>query len=561
MQETCIIISNGDLRIPANQGTWPTQLKAEEAIINAVASLGFAVKKGHPVDPVEGHGFIKSQKHGLEVFRDIPRDAPLIVVETVWQYSHHILPGLYSHQGPILTVANWSGEWPGLVGLLNLNASLTKLGVPYSTLWSRDFTDQWFLARLEQWLNGQPIRHDASHVQRLSDFALNENDEMLANKVASELLQNHAILGVLDEGCMGMYNAIIPDNLLFPIGISKERLSQSALYYAMTQINDCEARQVRQWLDRKGVQFRVGSDGLKDLTDDQVLQQCKMYIAALRIADEFGCDAIGIQYQQGLKDLVPASDLVEGLLNNCDRPPVQSLQDGRVLYEGKALPHFNEVDECGGVDALLTNRIWTELGFDPETTLHDIRYGENFEVDGKEEFVWTFEISGAVPPEHLIGGYRGATCVRQPSMTFRLGGATIKGICKPGEVVWSRIFVEDNSLKADLGRARAVELPQEESERRWQMTNWEWPMMHAVLNGISRDQMMARHKSNHIQVAYAPDAESANRALAVKAAAFAYLGIDVSICGTRHGLQKRTPADVGAETAGSAAGGELNHES
>jgi hypothetical protein len=146
-------------------------------------------------------------------------------------------------------------------------------------------------------------------------------------------------------------------------------------------------------------------------------------------------------------------------------------------------------------------------------------------------------------------------------MTFRLGGATIKGICKPGEVVWSRIFVEDNSLKADLGRARAVELPQEESERRWQMTNWEWPMMHAVLNGISRDQMMARHKSNHIQVAYAPDAESANRALAVKAAAFAYLGIDVSICGTRHGLQKRTPADVGAETAGSAAGGELNHES
>ena len=47
-----------------------------------------------------------------------------------------------------------------------------------------------------------------------------------------------------------------------------------------------------------------------------------MYIAAMRIADEFGCDAIGIQYQQGLKDLAPASDLVEGLLNNVDRPPV-----------------------------------------------------------------------------------------------------------------------------------------------------------------------------------------------------------------------------------------------
>ena len=59
-----------------------------------------------------------------------------------------------------------------------------------------------------------------------------------------------------------------------------------------------------------------------------MLAQCKMYIAALRIADEFGCDAIGIQYQQGLKDLAPASDLVEGLLNNVDRPPVTARGNG-----------------------------------------------------------------------------------------------------------------------------------------------------------------------------------------------------------------------------------------
>jgi hypothetical protein len=333
-----------------------------------------------------------------------------------------------------------------------------------------------------------------------------------------------------------MYNAIIPDELLHPMGIFKERLSQSALYYAMTQVSDDEAREVRNWLDQKGVRFQIGSDPVEDLTDDQVLQQCKMYIAALRISDDFGCDAIGIQYQQGLKDLVPASDLVEGLLNNVDRPPVRARDNSRVLYHAKALSHFNEVDECAGVDALLTNRIWTKLGFSPETTLHDIRYGETFELNGRSEFVWTFEISGAVPPEHLSGGYRGAVCVRQPCISFPLGGATIKGISRPGEVVWSRIFVEDNRLKADIGRARAVELPAEESERRWRLTNWQWPMMHAVLYGITRDQMMARHKSNHIQVAYAPDACSANLALAVKAATFSQLGIEANICGTLHGL-------------------------
>ena len=37
-------------------------------------------------------------------------------------------------------------------------------------------------------------------------------------------------MGVFDEGCMGMFNAIIPDELLYPTGVFKERLSQSALY-------------------------------------------------------------------------------------------------------------------------------------------------------------------------------------------------------------------------------------------------------------------------------------------------------------------------------------------
>ena len=56
-------------------------------------------------------------------------------------------------------------------------------------------------------------------------------------------------------------------------------------------------------------------------------------------------------------------------------------------------------------------------------------------------------------------------------------------------------------------------------------------MMSAVLHGVSRDQMMARHKANHIQVAYAPDAAGADRALALKAAMFAGLGIRVHLCG------------------------------
>jgi hypothetical protein len=536
MPQPVIVIANGDLRLSANQKCWPAQQRVEDSVLAAVRRGGREIRRGHSADPAKGHGFIDSQKYGMEVFRRIPPLAPLIVVEAVWQYSHHVLHGLYTHQGPILTVANWSGEWPGLVGLLNLNASLTKAGVRYSSLWSQDFTDDFFLSGLRRWLHGEPVAHDTSHARSLPDFKLPPRATQLAEEVARDLQREKAIMGVFDEGCMGMYNAIIPDELLHPTGVFKERLSQSALYAAMQRVPEAEAREIRAWLDGKGLRFLTGPNPETDLTDQQILEQCKMYVAALRIADEFGCAAVGIQYQQGLKDLCPASDLAEGLLNNVERPPVRHATEDRVLYDGQALPHFNEVDECAGLDALLTNRIWRSLGYDPETTLHDLRYGETYASNGHEEFVWVFEISGAAPPRHFIGGYSGAVSERQPPMYFPLGGGTLKGVSKPGEIVWSRVFVADQRLKADLGRAKVVELPRAETERRWRITTPQWPIMHAVTYGISRNQMMARHQSNHIQVAYAPDAAAANLALAVKAAAFRNLGLDVSICGTNHGL-------------------------
>ena len=255
-----------------------------------------------------------------------------------------------------------------------------------------------------------------------------------------------------------------------------------------------------------------------------------MYVAALRIAQRFGCDAIGIQYQQGLKDSVPASDLAEGLLNNVVRPPVLG-DDGKELYAGAPLPHFNEVDECAGVDALITNRVLTAMKLDPATTLHDVRWGEHYKGDGIDKFVWLLQISGAVPASHIAGGYAKAISERQPPMYFRLGGGTLKGVCKPGEVVWSRVFVEKGVLHADLGRATAVELPAEETERRWKLTTHQWPIMHVVLHGVTRDQFMARHRANHASVAYAPSAEEADKVLAAKASMFAHLGIQVHLCG------------------------------
>jgi len=524
------LVASGDLRLAANQLCWKAQETMEQQLTAAVERQGWRLRRAHAYDSTKQHGFIDSQRMGIEVFKNIPPDAPLIAAESVWQYTHHVLAGLTTHRGPILTVANWSGQWPGLVGMLNLNGSLTKANVPYSTLWSVDFTDGFFNNGLAEWLEKGSVKHDLRHVTPFDLVKIPTADDDTGRSFARRLRQAKAIMGVFDEGCMGMYNAIVPDELLHATGIFKERLSQSALYARMRTVSEAEAEAVLQWLVDRGMTFNWGEDEETELTRNQTLEQCKMYIAAVRIAAEFGCDTIGIQYQQGLKDLTVASDLVEGLLNNRERPPVYS-EAGQELFAGEAIPHFNEVDECAGIDALVTYRLWKELGMDGENTLHDIRWGEHYTDGDLDDFVWVFLISGAVPAAHFEDGYAAASSWRQSPMYFRLGGGTLRGVSKPGPIVWSRIYVKKGRLQADLGVGQAVSLPEAETQRRWQLTSPEWPIMHAVLHGVNRDQLMARHAANHIHVVYAANEEAALRACRIKAAALDELGIEVHFCG------------------------------
>jgi L-fucose isomerase-like protein len=546
MSAPVLLVASGDSRLPANRVCWPAQAALEATVVRLFRDHGRDVVRAHAVDSIKQHGFIDGQARGLEVFRGVDVDAPLVVATAVWQYTSHVLPGLTKHRGPILTLANWSGQWPGLVGLLNLNGSLTKAGVPYSTIWSADFTDAFARDAVRRWLDTGQIVHDVSHARPFDREPWPSPLERAAARgqaLGRDLRACQALLGVFDEGCMGMYNAIVPDNLLHALGLFKERLSQSALYAEMQRVPDESARAHLSWLRERGMRFALGRDEATELTESQVLEGLKMYEAAVRLADAFGCAAIGIQYQQGLKDICVASDLAEGLLNNPDRPPVSD--GGRVLFDGLAVPHFNEVDECAGVDALITNRVWTDLGLDPSTTLHDVRWGDPVDERGVREFVWVFEISGAAPASHFIDGYRGASGERQPPMYFPRGGATLKGVSKPGEIVWSRIYVQNGMLHMDIGRGGVVRLSDEETTRRWSMTTPQWPIMHAVLYGVNRDRLMAKHQANHIQVAYAPDAGQAREALAAKAAMAHELGMRVNLCGDlEDSLDRHQPREL-----------------
>jgi hypothetical protein len=199
----------------------------------------------------------------------------------------------------------------------------------------------------------------------------------------------------------------------------------------------------------------------------------------------------------------------------------------RELYAGDALPHFNEVDECAGVDGVITNHCWKALGLDPSTTLHDVRWGKPY----GDDYVWLWQISGAAPASHFVGGYAGSQSDRQPAMYFPLGGGTLKGIGRPGDVVWSRVFVEGGAMHIDLGLAKVITLPEDETEARWNETTKQWPMVSAVTEGVSRDAFMARHRANQVSIAYAGSRDEALKALATKAAMCSALGITVHLCG------------------------------
>ena len=163
-----LLVTSGDLRLSANQVCWPAQRDMEEKLTAAFAQKGIKLVRAHAYDEALKHGFLSSQRAGMDVFMNIHPEARLVFATAAWQYSHHVLPGLRSHRGPILTVANWSGQWPGLVGLLNLNGSLVKAGKKFSTIWSKDFTDRYFVKSLEEWLRDGKITHDASHVHSLN---------------------------------------------------------------------------------------------------------------------------------------------------------------------------------------------------------------------------------------------------------------------------------------------------------------------------------------------------------------------------------------------------------
>lgn len=127
-----LFVTSGDLCPSANETCWPVQQAIERKLTGLLQNITYKLRRAHAHTPNAKHGFISSPKEGMEVFARLDSTAPIKVAEAVWQYSHHLLAGLESHRGPILTFINWRRKWRGPVGMLNLNCSLTKAALAFA---------------------------------------------------------------------------------------------------------------------------------------------------------------------------------------------------------------------------------------------------------------------------------------------------------------------------------------------------------------------------------------------------------------------------------------------
>ncbi len=82
-----LLVANGDLRQSANEVCWPAQSNLEEMLKAAFAEEGMVLRRAHAYDAERKHGFISSQRMGMDVFTHIDPEAPLVVAEAVWQYK------------------------------------------------------------------------------------------------------------------------------------------------------------------------------------------------------------------------------------------------------------------------------------------------------------------------------------------------------------------------------------------------------------------------------------------------------------------------------------------
>ncbi|HEU4409604.1 MAG TPA: hypothetical protein VFS43_30395 [Polyangiaceae bacterium] len=481
----------GDARAKPNELARPNVEEATQQMERALRKLGR--------EPYRVEGFLSKPHHAID--RLGPIDDPMIGLCVHWLYGPHTCDGVTGKDNPLLLASNFSGRWPGLVGLLNTGACLELLDRPFSRLWTDApdwLQDATFLERLDEWCTTGQIRWPegelAYHAPVSAEAAAR------ARRVADGLKRRRALVLMLGDTSMGMINGYFGPRLLHRHGFTEHKVDQAWLIDRGRDIDETRIDDALAFVKDRGVTFHYGERGAHDFDERATREQLRDYLAVLDLVGEFKADCLGWQYQLGLLPfgpdgtskgaLRPPSDFAEGLFNSRCRPE----------SNGEPIACATEADQGNALPMELMKRLLRDKGLHEAVMFHDVRWGA--EHGGR--FLWVLLNSGscgAYAFNHDPDTLRGVHSYRQPSLYFPTPGGTFAGESLPGAMTWARAFVRGGTLWMDVGRGEVVQLPAAERDAWWEGTTREWPFMAADL-GVSRDALMAHYLSNHVAVAY-----------------------------------------------------------
>lgn len=471
----------GDGRARPNELALPSVRAATAQMERALAKLGR--------EPYRVEGFLSKPHHAIEKLG--PIQDPMIGICVHWCYGPHTTDGVVGKDNPLLLASNFSGEWPGLVGLLNTGACLESLERPFSRIWTdaADWSaDAAFMARLEEWCTTGRIGYPEDEISLHAPIG--PEAARRAAAVARGLRARRALLLMLGDTSMGMINGYFGPRLLARHGFAEHKIDQAWLLDRGRGIAEERIAAALAFVKDKGVTFHWGEEGAADFDEHATREQLRDYLAVLDLIKEEHADCAGWQYQLGLIPLRPPSDFAEGLLNSACRPE----------SDGEPFICATEADQGNAVPMELLKRLLKEKGLHPAVMFHDVRWGGAHEG----RFVWVLLNSGscgAYAFNHDPDTLRGVHSFRQPAEYFPIPGGTFSGESLPGRVTWARAYLKGGVLWMDIGRGEVVALPAEKRDAWWNGTNRQWPLMAADL-GVSRDTIMAHYLSNHVAVAY-----------------------------------------------------------
>jgi L-fucose isomerase-like protein len=467
----------GDARAKPNELALPNITEATAQLERALKKLGR--------EPYLVPGFLAKPHEAIEKLR--PIDDPMVGVCVHWFYGPHTTDGVVAKDNPLLLASNFSGRWPGLVGLLNTGACLESLNRPFSRAWTDapDWTtDDAFMARLDEWCTTGRIAYPEEEIAHHAPISKEAGAR--ARVVADAIRKRPVLVMMLGDTSMGMINGYFGPRLLNRHGFTEHKIDQAWIIDRGKRVADKRIDDALAFVKSKGLTLHWGGDFDEQATREQL----RDYLAVLDMVSEFRADCIGWQYQLGLIPLRPPSDLAEGLFNSACRPE----GDGRVIICA------TEADQGNVVPMEMLKRLLDQKGLHHAVMFHDVRWGAMH--DGR--FLWVLLNSGscgAYAFNHDASTLAGAHSYRQPALYFPTPGGTFAGESLPGAMTWARAYIKEGVLWMDIGRGEVVKLPPTVRDAWWEGTTREWPFMAADM-GIGRDTLMAHYLSNHVAVAY-----------------------------------------------------------